>query len=99
MLFAWNDYTIQAPRQSVWERRERPVEVVSAEPIPTDASMDHDYCNIPEPSSLDLACAKIEELSQEVEELNKQLNELCVQRDFGLERFASSDEDIRFYTR
>ncbi|KAK9958513.1 hypothetical protein ABG768_010627, partial [Culter alburnus] len=59
--------------------------------------MDHDYCNVPEPSSLDLACVKIEELSQEVEELNKQLNELRIH--FGLEQLASSDQDIRFYTR
>ncbi|KAI2655910.1 50S ribosomal protein L29 [Labeo rohita] len=61
--------------------------------------MVNDYCSIPEPSLLDLACAKIEELSNEVEELKKQLQELHVQRDFGLERFAGSDEDIRFYTR
>lgn len=99
VLFAWNDYTVKASRSSVWERRERPAEVVSVKPIPMDVTMDHDYCSIPEPSLLDLACSKIEELSNEVEELKKQLQELHVQRDFGLERFAGSDEDIRFYTR
>lgn len=99
VLFAWNDYAVKALRSSVWERRERPAEVVSVEPIPMDVTMDHDYYSVPEPSSLDLACAKIEELSNEVKELKKQLQELHVQRDFGLERFAGSDEDIRFYTR
>lgn len=99
VIFAWNDYAVKASRSSVWERRERPAEVISVESIPMDVTMVNDYCSIPEPSLLDLACAKIEELSNEVEELKKQLQELHVQRDFGLERFAGSDEDIRFYTR
>lgn len=71
VLFAWNDYTVKALRPHVLERRERPAEVVSAEPVPMDVTMDNDYCSIPEPSSLDLACAKVEELSNKVEELKK----------------------------
>lgn len=46
--------------------------MVSAEPVPMDVTMDHDYCSIPEPPSLDLACAKVEEPPNEVEELKKQ---------------------------
>ncbi|KAI9517917.1 hypothetical protein NQZ68_001086 [Dissostichus eleginoides] len=40
-----------------------------------------------------------EDLSKEIEDLKKKLQELRVQREFGLQRFAGSDADIRFYTR
>ncbi|KAJ8375563.1 hypothetical protein SKAU_G00061430 [Synaphobranchus kaupii] len=42
---------------------------------------------------------KNEELSKEVEDLRDELEEITVQNRFGLQRFAGSDEDIRFYTR
>ncbi len=34
-----------------------------------------------------------------IEDLQKQLEEDKVNKRFGLQRFAGSDEDIRFYTR
>ncbi|XP_048101279.1 uncharacterized protein LOC125295790 [Alosa alosa] len=100
MLFEWNAYRLTT-RPSVWERRERPEEPELSLPLESDTevSADHDYCAIPEPSSLDLSCAANEDLACEVEELKKQLQELRLQRNFGLQRFAGSDEDIRFYTR
>ncbi|KAL4008190.1 hypothetical protein ACER0C_002042 [Sarotherodon galilaeus] len=52
---------------------------------------DHDYCSFPEPSA--------EDLSKDLESLRKEIQELRVQREFGLQRFAGSDTDIQFYTR
>ncbi|XP_019212472.1 uncharacterized protein LOC102082281 isoform X4 [Oreochromis niloticus] len=62
----------------------------------TDQSVtrDHDYCSVPEPSA-----AAAEDLSKDVESLRKEIQELRVQRKFGLQRFAGSDTDIQFYTR
>uniref|UniRef100_A0AAR2IUP2 THAP-type domain-containing protein n=1 Tax=Pygocentrus nattereri TaxID=42514 RepID=A0AAR2IUP2_PYGNA len=98
LLFEWNGYSIQAPRLSVWERRERPADPTSLEDPSNDLTVDHDYCSAPEPSLLDMSCAENEDLSREVEELRNQLHELRVQLTFGLPRFSGSDEDIRFYT-
>uniref|UniRef100_A0A3P8R415 THAP-type domain-containing protein n=1 Tax=Astatotilapia calliptera TaxID=8154 RepID=A0A3P8R415_ASTCA len=60
---------------------------------------DHDYCSVPEPSALDISASAAEDLSKDVETLRKEIQELRVQREFGLQRFAGSDTDIRFYTR
>uniref|UniRef100_A0A3P8RAD7 THAP domain-containing protein 1 n=1 Tax=Astatotilapia calliptera TaxID=8154 RepID=A0A3P8RAD7_ASTCA len=60
---------------------------------------DHDYCSVPEPSALDISASAAEDLSEDVETLRKEIQELRVQREFGLQRFAGSDTDIRFYTR
>uniref|UniRef100_A0A3B4DYX8 THAP domain-containing protein 1 n=1 Tax=Pygocentrus nattereri TaxID=42514 RepID=A0A3B4DYX8_PYGNA len=98
LLFERNGYSIQAPRLSVWERRQRPADPTSLEDPSADLTVDHDYCSAPEPSSLDMSCAENEDLSREVEELRNQLHELHVQLTFGLQRFSGSDEDIRFYT-
>ncbi|XP_076867640.1 uncharacterized protein LOC143518768 isoform X2 [Brachyhypopomus gauderio] len=93
LLFEWNGYSIQAPR----EKRERPAKPTSLEDPSTDLTVDRDYCPAPEPSSLDMSCAENEDLSRKVEDLRNQLHELRPQLTFGLQRF--SDEDIRFYTR
>uniref|UniRef100_A0A672SEE2 THAP-type domain-containing protein n=1 Tax=Sinocyclocheilus grahami TaxID=75366 RepID=A0A672SEE2_SINGR len=101
VLFAWNDYSLPAARPSVWERTQRPENEVTEE-----VSMDvevllqcHDYDAKPEPSALDMACEKIEVQQQVIEELQKRLEEVTLKQSFGLERFSSSDDDIRFYTR
>lgn len=59
----------------------------------------HDYCSVPEPAALDLSLCENEELKREIEDLRKQLEQAKVNSRFGLQRFAGSDEDIRFYTR
>uniref|UniRef100_A0A669C0Y2 THAP-type domain-containing protein n=1 Tax=Oreochromis niloticus TaxID=8128 RepID=A0A669C0Y2_ORENI len=59
---------------------------------------EHDYCSVPEPSALDISASAAEDLSKDVETLRKEIQELRVQREFGLQRFAGSDTDIRFYT-
>ncbi|KAL4008194.1 hypothetical protein ACER0C_002046 [Sarotherodon galilaeus] len=58
---------------------------------PQSVTRDHDYCSVPEPSA--------EDLSKDLESLRKEIQELRVQREFGLQRFAGSDTDIQFYTR
>ncbi|RXM34923.1 THAP domain-containing protein 2 [Acipenser ruthenus] len=96
VLFQWNDYRQQQPRLGVWERREKP------EPVTEKDAMDcsvmlltHDYCSVPQPAALDVALSKNQELSKEIEELKTKLEEMTVKQRFG---FATSDEDIRFYT-
>ncbi|XP_046874028.1 uncharacterized protein LOC124466285 [Hypomesus transpacificus] len=60
---------------------------------------DHDYCSVPETAGLDMAAVKNEELQKEIELLHRELKELKMQATFELQRFAGSDDDIRFYTR
>ncbi|XP_034064494.1 uncharacterized protein LOC117541447 [Gymnodraco acuticeps] len=84
----------------VWEIRERPTEPVSREEQEEHIDVrDHDYCSTPEPASLDMSSQATEDNSKTVEDLQKQLQELRVQREFCLQRFAGSDDNIRFYTR
>ncbi|KAF3835800.1 hypothetical protein F7725_028358 [Dissostichus mawsoni] len=99
-LFEWNHFTAQTQRASVWERRERPTEPVSREEQEEHNDVhDHDYCSTPEAASLDMSSQAAEDNSKTVEDLQKQLQELRVQREFCLQRFAGSDDNIRFYTR
>ena len=60
---------------------------------------DQDYCSVPEPAAMDMSASTAESVSNEVQELRKELQELRLQREFGLQRFAGSDADIRIYTR
>ncbi|XP_056140188.1 THAP domain-containing protein 1-like [Lampris incognitus] len=96
-LFEWNGSTVETPRRSVWERAKRP-----ADPVPPeeqhDSTRDHDYCSVPEPSALDMSLTSVEDKDKEIVDLRKELQESRVQREFGLQRFAGSDADIRFYT-
>ncbi|XP_034062428.1 THAP domain-containing protein 2-like [Gymnodraco acuticeps] len=99
-LFEWNHFTAQTPRASVWERRERPTEPVSREEQEEHIDVrDHDYCSTPEPASLDMSSQATEDNTKTLEDLQKQLQELRVQRECCLQLFAGSDDNIRFYTR
>nr|XP_024656966.1 THAP domain-containing protein 2-like [Maylandia zebra] len=99
-LFEWNGYKVEPPRRSVWERTERRPELVPPDDQEEHSlTRDHDYCSVPEPSALDISASAAEDLSKDVETLRKEIQELRVQREFGLQRFAGSDTDIRFYTR
>ncbi|KAM4741348.1 uncharacterized protein FYW61_002859 [Anableps anableps] len=60
---------------------------------------DHNYCFVLEPSALDTSVPAAEDQSKYVKNLSKEIWELLSQQEFGLQRFAGSDEDIRFYTR
>ncbi|KAL7377622.1 hypothetical protein ABVT39_002327, partial [Epinephelus coioides] len=59
---------------------------------------DHDYYSASEPAALDLTLDNTEDLCAEIQSLRKQLEEMAISNKFGLERFAASDDDIRFYT-
>ncbi|XP_026030642.1 uncharacterized protein LOC113026275 isoform X1 [Astatotilapia calliptera] len=99
-LFEWNGYKVEPPRPGVWERTERRPELVPPDDQEDHSlTRDHDYCSVPEPSALDISASAAEDLSKDVETLRKEIQELRVQREFGLQRFAGSDTDIRFYTR
>lgn len=102
-IFDWNrERQMQPPRLGVWERRDRPLPESDMEnEMVTDQenTVGHDYCSAPEPAALDLSLCENEELRREIEDLRKQLEQAKVNCRFGLQRFASSDEDIRFYTR
>ncbi|XP_039882787.1 uncharacterized protein LOC120730440 [Simochromis diagramma] len=88
-LFEWNGYKVEPPRRSVWERTERRLELVPPDDQKEHSlTRDHDYCSVPEPSALDISASAAEDLSEDVETLRKEIQELCVQREFGLQRFA-----------
>uniref|UniRef100_A0A672FUQ0 THAP-type domain-containing protein n=1 Tax=Salarias fasciatus TaxID=181472 RepID=A0A672FUQ0_SALFA len=103
VLFQWNNFSLPSSRPGVWERVERPdipVEEADSDDRTMDTDyLDHDYCSSAEPAALDLALGKYEELQAKYAELQKQMEAMAISCKFGLERFASSDEDIRFYTR
>lgn len=70
----------------------------ACKPVPMEVHVEHDYCSVPTPEEADHALDQTEELRKEVERLRRQVEELAVRQRFGLERFAASDEDIKFYT-
>ena len=53
---------------------------------------DQDYCSVSETTAMDMSASAVESVSNEVQELR-------LQREFGLQRFVGSDADIRIYTR
>ncbi|KAI4893658.1 hypothetical protein NFI96_009299, partial [Prochilodus magdalenae] len=99
-LFAWNDYSMPAPRLNVWQRRPRCPSLVLAA-SDTDQEMevqiapDHDYSVTPTTSAMADALAN----ENEALKLQHQLEASQLQSRFGLQRLSGSDEDIRFYTR
>uniref|UniRef100_A0A669CQ88 THAP domain-containing protein 1 n=1 Tax=Oreochromis niloticus TaxID=8128 RepID=A0A669CQ88_ORENI len=85
-LFEWNGYKVEPPRRSVWERTERRPELVPPDDQEEHSlTIDHDYCSVPEPSALDMSASAAEDLSKDVETLRKEIQELRVQREFGLQ--------------
>lgn len=103
-LFEWNRYQVQPPRSSVWERRERPLPPDPDSDVEVDVDVEvdrtgHDYCSVPEAAAVDMVLHENKELKRKIEEIQKQLDQTKIICRFGLQRFAGSDEDIRFYTR
>ncbi|KAK6309028.1 hypothetical protein J4Q44_G00204910 [Coregonus suidteri] len=99
VLFQWNNFSVPAPRPGVWERTERPnTETMNNPSVELDCPPDHDYCNITEPAALDMSLDHNEELSVEIARLRNQIEEITISSKFCLERFAGSDDDIRFFT-
>lgn len=72
------------------ETEEEIVEAMVPMPI------DHDYGESP---TVCVDWEQYEKLLDEIEMLRQQVQTLHLQSSFGLQRFASSPEDIRFYTR
>ncbi|KAK7930417.1 hypothetical protein WMY93_006812 [Mugilogobius chulae] len=101
VLFEWNNYSLPATRPSVWDRRERPPtpDAPEEEPVMDIDLADHDYCSSAEPAALDLALDETSALRAENAQLRAQMEAMTIRCKFGLERFSSSDEQIRLYTR
>ncbi|KAK0132151.1 hypothetical protein N1851_033037 [Merluccius polli] len=59
----------------------------------------HDYSTSPEPALVDMVLEENQRLREEVAQLRQQMEEITLQQRFGLQRFAGSDKDIRFFTR
>lgn len=113
-LFQWNGYSKRS-RPGIWERCPRPVRSESEEGAEAEADtasqadttsalaseaavpmvVDHDYAAS---SSVVVDRLKYDNMVREIEELRQQLQSQHISS-FGLERFAGSPEDIRFYTR
>ncbi|XP_065110019.1 uncharacterized protein [Paramisgurnus dabryanus] len=103
-LFEWNNYT-KVSRAGVWERRSRPPSPEPdmpgpdediEQPVMVPMVVDHDY------GASRTVCVdreRYEDALREIETLREQLQTFHLQHSFGLKRFASSPEDIRFYTR
>uniref|UniRef100_A0A672J2B4 THAP-type domain-containing protein n=1 Tax=Salarias fasciatus TaxID=181472 RepID=A0A672J2B4_SALFA len=101
-LFEWNDFQ-QKTRASVWERCPRPAQTrPSPAPLEEETEpmvpmlLEHDY------GASSTVCVEREhydKMREEIEMLRQQLQTLHLQSSFGLQRFASCPEDIRFYTR
>ena len=103
-LFEWNHFQEQPPRLSIWERRERPLTPDPDSDVDEVMDFDvertgHDYCSVPEAAAVDMVLHENSELKSQVEDLRKQLAQSKIIHRFGLQRFAGSDDDIRFYTR
>ncbi|XP_076842458.1 uncharacterized protein LOC143487035 [Brachyhypopomus gauderio] len=101
-LFQWNQYGQVEPSRGVWEPLERPeppnMDVDEGSVEDGSEMTCQDYCSAPEAAALDLALIKNKELKKEVEDLRNKLEQTQLHSRFGLQRFAASDEDIRFYT-
>ena len=102
-LFEWNNFTLPTSRPGVWERRERPPQVLEDD---SDAvcekayiPMDHDYASAPDPAVVDLALDDNMSLRDEILKLREHAEKMTINQRFGIHRFAASDKDIRFFTR
>lgn len=102
VLFQWNNFAVSAARPGVWERIKRPNTDLTLDDPSVDVSVnysDHDYVSTAESAALDLSLDHTDDLRVEIANLRKQIEEISLSNKFCLERFAASDDDIRFYTR
>uniref|UniRef100_A0A3P9PJG8 Uncharacterized LOC103480969 n=1 Tax=Poecilia reticulata TaxID=8081 RepID=A0A3P9PJG8_POERE len=91
VLFPWSHQSVAPPTAGPGEPQRRPD---PADPAVGFSLLDHDYCSVPEPADLDTAVNENETLKEEM----NALKEPKIPSSFGLQRFAGSDDDIRFYT-
>ncbi|KAK0152978.1 hypothetical protein N1851_005345 [Merluccius polli] len=100
VLFHWNNFSLPVQQLGVWDRTERPdAESLVDSSVEMDCHPDHNYCDSPEPAALDMSLHLVEELKTEISWLQDKIAEITITSKFCLERFAASDDDIRFFTR
>ncbi|XP_014896595.1 uncharacterized protein ftr97 [Poecilia latipinna] len=101
-LFEWNNFSLPLPPPGVWETRKRPLPEDSEEEANPPANVctkEHDYASAPDPAVVDLVLEENDALREEIRQLREQAESLTLRQRFGIHRFASSDNDIRFFTR
>ena len=69
----WNQYTVGTPRRGVWERVDRFVETAPPEDEVDHLFNDQDYCSVSETTAMDMSASAVESVSNEVQELRKEL--------------------------
>lgn len=94
VLFEWNGFTSPAPQPRVDERPNPDTPENKDSPVVID-HQDHDYCSAAEPAALN----HTEDLPAKRTSFQTQMEQMAINNKFGLERFAASDDNIRFYTR
>ena len=62
----------------MWDRVDRFVKAAPPEDEVDQLFNDHDYCSVPEPAAMDMAASAAESITNEVEELRKELQELLL---------------------
>ncbi|XP_008407578.1 uncharacterized protein ftr97 [Poecilia reticulata] len=101
-LFEWNNFSLPLPPPGVWETSKRPPpeDIEEAANPPANVYIkEHDYASAPDPAVVDLVLEENDALREEVRQLREQAESLTLRQRFGIHRFASSDKDIRFFTR
>ncbi len=93
MLFQWSHFTLPGPQPGTQRLNTDTTQIEG--PLVSEAHQDHNYCSTTEPAEPDLSLDHTEDTVG----LQKQMEDAAISNKFGLERFAASDEDIRFYTR
>lgn len=85
MPFERKGYIVEPARRGVWERVERPIEAAPPEEEEEhiDITKDHDYCSVPEPAAMDISASAAEDVSNEVEELRKEVQESSESLDYS----------------
>uniref|UniRef100_A0A8C6VRU2 THAP-type domain-containing protein n=1 Tax=Nothobranchius furzeri TaxID=105023 RepID=A0A8C6VRU2_NOTFU len=95
-LFHWNDYTKKSERPGDGNTYIPVVGYAESDPASIPMIEDHDYAAS---SLIVVDRIKYEFMSREIEELRQQLESYHLTQGFGLQRFATSPDDIRYYTR
>ncbi|XP_071352417.1 uncharacterized protein [Trachinotus anak] len=98
VLFPWNNDSLGVRNVEVWEQRSRPESVETGEDAGPICANDHNYSAAPDPAFVASVISDNESFREKIVPQRQQLEQLSLKLRFGLQRFAGSDEDIRFYT-
>ncbi|XP_027862405.1 uncharacterized protein LOC114137785 [Xiphophorus couchianus] len=86
VLFEWNNYSLPCPKPRILEK------------VAMNVLKEHNYATVPEPAVADVVLEN-NILRKKIQKTQEQIGSLMLKQCFGIRRFASSDKDIRFFTR